>query len=125
MCLCGVLSASQAAFLRHIANTLLLLDGVSPNVLAERMGHSTTRMTLDTYGHVLAGSQRLAVDKLNRLFDPSPEFGGQMVVKEATITTAFTPQAKRKLNVIKALSMVEMRGLEPLTPCLQSRCSTS
>ncbi len=23
------------------------------------------------------------------------------------------------------LSLVEMRGLEPLTPCLQSRCSTS
>jgi integrase len=42
--------------LRHTANTLLLLAGVRANVVAERMGHSTTRMTLDTYGHVMAGS---------------------------------------------------------------------
>jgi|SRR5580700_183700 integrase len=111
--------------LRHTANTLLLLDGVSPNVVAERMGHSTTRMTLDTYGHVMAGSQRIAADKLDRLFAPSLEFGGQMVVKEATIATDLPGQRKQKFNVIRALSMVEMRGLEPLTPCLQSRCSTS
>jgi integrase len=34
--------------LRHTANTLLLSAGVSPNVMAERLGHSDTRMTLDT-----------------------------------------------------------------------------
>lgn len=38
--------------LRHIANSLLLSSGVSVNVAAQRMGHSTTRTTLDRYGHV-------------------------------------------------------------------------
>jgi glutamine synthetase type III len=111
--------------LRHTANTLLLLDGVSANVVAERMGHSTTRMTLDTYGHVMAGSQRIAADKLDRLFAPSGEFGGQMVVKEATIATDFLSRANRKFNVIRALSLVEMWGLEPQTPYMRSKCSTS
>jgi hypothetical protein len=83
-----------------------------------------TRMTLDTYGHVMAGAQRNAADRLDRLFAPSP-FGGQMVVKEATIATDLPGQPKRKFNGIRAFNLVEMRGLEPLTPCLQSRCSTS
>lgn len=54
--------------LRHTANTLLLIEGVSPNVVAQRMGHSSTRMTLDTYGHVLTGAQRAAADKLDAIF---------------------------------------------------------
>jgi hypothetical protein len=89
------------------------------------MGHSTTRMTLDTYGHVMAGSQRLAADKLDRLFSASPEFGGQMVVNEATIATDLPGKRKRKFNVINALRLVEMRGLEPRTPYMRSKCSTS
>jgi hypothetical protein len=107
--------------LRHTANTLLLLDGVSPNILAERMGHSTTRMTLDTYGHVLEGAQRIAADTVDRIFAPTPQSGGQAVVKQATVATDLPGQAKRKFNVIKALSLVEMRGLEPRTPYMRIR----
>jgi hypothetical protein len=77
-------------------------------------------MTLDTYGHVLAGSQRAAADKLDRLFAPSPELGGQMVVKEATVATALPGQKMLKFNVVKALSLVEMWGLEPQTPYMRS-----
>jgi integrase len=111
--------------LRHTADTHLLISGVSPNVVAALMGHSTRRMTLDTYGHVLAGSQRAAADKLDKLFAPSPQFGGQMVVKEATIATDLRGHAKRNFNVVKALSLVEMWGLEPQTPYMRSKCSTS
>jgi hypothetical protein len=88
--------------------------------VAERMGHATTRMTLDTYGHIVDGAPRLAADKLDALFAPSPEFGSQMVVKDATIATGLPGQAKRKFNVIKALSLVEMRGLEPPTPYMRN-----
>ena len=71
--------------LRHIANSYLLASGESPNVVAERMGHASTRMTLDTYGHVLAGAQRAAADKIQQFLGSPASDGGQPVVKEAMI----------------------------------------
>ncbi|MFZ5597848.1 MAG: tyrosine-type recombinase/integrase [Bacillota bacterium] len=52
--------------LRHTHATLLLKEGVSPKVVAERLGHSTTRLTLDTYSHVVPGMQRDAALKLEK-----------------------------------------------------------
>lgn len=62
----------------------------------------------------MAGSQRIAADRLDRLFAPSFEFGGQMVVKEATIPTDLSKIAIPKFNVIKALSLVEMGRFLPI-----------
>lgn len=39
--------------LRHSAATILLVEGVHPKVVQERLGHSTVAMTLDVYSHVL------------------------------------------------------------------------
>ena len=39
--------------LRHTCATLLLLAGVNPKVVSERLGHSSIRETMDTYSHVL------------------------------------------------------------------------
>jgi hypothetical protein len=63
----------------------------------------------------------MAADKFDRLFAPSLEFGGQIVVKGATIATDFLNRANRKLNVSRALSLVEMGGLEPRAPYMRSR----
>ena len=46
--------------LRHTHATALLAAGVHPKVAAERLGHSSTRQTLDTYSHVLPGMQEEA-----------------------------------------------------------------
>lgn len=55
--------------LRHTHATLLLAQGVHPKVAAERLGHATTRMTLDVYSHVLPGMQAEATVKIaNALF---------------------------------------------------------
>lgn len=51
--------------LRHTAATMLLREGVHPKIVAERLGHSTTRLTLDTYSHVLPGMQEDAVSKID------------------------------------------------------------
>jgi integrase len=53
--------------LRHTCATLLLAAGENPKVVSERLGHSTVRMTLDTYSHVLPDMQRSATEKLARL----------------------------------------------------------
>ena len=50
--------------LRHTCATLLMAAGENAKVVSERLGHTTTRMTLDTYTHVLSGMQQTATDKL-------------------------------------------------------------
>ena len=46
--------------LRHTHATLMLMHGVHPKVVSERLGHSTITITLDTYSHVLPGLQEAA-----------------------------------------------------------------
>jgi len=43
--------------LRHCHASHLLKAGVNPRVVSERLGHSSVRLTLDTYSHVLPGLQ--------------------------------------------------------------------
>ena len=51
--------------LRHTHATLLLLAGVHPKVVSERLGHSSVAITLDVYSHVLPGMQQEAAQKLD------------------------------------------------------------
>lgn len=53
--------------LRHTHATWLLEKGVHPKVVAERLGHSSIRITLDTYSHVIQGMQKIAVNKLDEI----------------------------------------------------------
>ncbi len=53
--------------LRHTNATLLLLQGVHPKIVAERLGHSTVSMTMDIYSHVLPRMGKAAADKLEAL----------------------------------------------------------
>ena len=53
--------------LRHTCATLLLLAGVHPKVVAERLGHSSIRETMDTYSHVLPNMQKQASDALGAM----------------------------------------------------------
>jgi len=58
--------------LRHGHATLMLLQGVHPKVVSERLGHASIGITLDTYSHVLPTMQAEAVRAFDRLF-PAPE----------------------------------------------------
>lgn len=49
--------------LRHTHATILLLAGVHPKIVSERLGHSSVSITLDTYSHVLPGLQKAAAAK--------------------------------------------------------------
>lgn len=53
--------------LRHTHATLLLKEGIHVKVVAERLGHSNTRMTLDTYSHVQPNMQAEAANAINTL----------------------------------------------------------
>lgn len=54
--------------LRHAHATLMLLQGVHPKVVSERLGHASVGITLDTYSHVLPSMQEQAVEAFDRLF---------------------------------------------------------
>lgn len=54
--------------LRHTHATLLLLEGVNPKIVQERLGHANIQMTLDTYSHLLPDTQEVAVKAVERLF---------------------------------------------------------
>ena len=50
---------------RHTHASLMMLQGVNPKVVSERLGHASVLITLDTYSHVLPGIQEAAA----RAFD--------------------------------------------------------
>jgi len=55
--------------LRHTHATLLLLQGVNPKIVQERLGHSSISLTLDTYSHVLPNMQKQVTKELDNIFN--------------------------------------------------------
>ena len=53
--------------LRHNCATLLLAGGENPKVVSGRLGHSSVKMTLDTYSHALPVIQQSASERLDDL----------------------------------------------------------
>jgi integrase len=49
--------------------TLMLLEGIHPKVVSERLGHATINITLDTYTHILPSMQAEAADAIDRLLN--------------------------------------------------------
>jgi integrase len=53
--------------LRHTCASLLLIHGVNPKIVSERLGHSSVVQTLDTYSHVLPHLQADATEIMNQI----------------------------------------------------------
>lgn len=54
--------------LRHTHATMLAALGANIKAVQERLGHSTTRMTLDVYSHVTSSMQDQAVAALDAFY---------------------------------------------------------
>jgi integrase len=54
--------------LRHTHASLLIAEGVHPKKIAERLGHSSIKLTMDTYGHLFEGSDQESSERMERLF---------------------------------------------------------
>jgi hypothetical protein len=52
-------------WLRHTFASLLLQQGESLVYVKEQMGYSSIQITVDTYGHLVPGGNRQAVDRLD------------------------------------------------------------
>jgi hypothetical protein len=51
--------------LRHTFASLLLQQGESVVYVKEQLGHASIQITVDTYGHLIPGANRAAVDRLD------------------------------------------------------------
>ena len=67
--------------LRHTHATLLLLAGVHPKVVSERLGHSSISITLDVYSHVLPNMQQEAAERLDAMLYSTGKPEGAEYVK--------------------------------------------
>lgn len=66
----GKIGAYNVRFhdLRHTHASYLLMKGVNPKVVQERLGHATILITLDTYSHLIPSMQQTAVAATDELF---------------------------------------------------------
>ena len=53
--------------LRHLHSTLLLVAGIHPKIVQERLGHSRIDITMDIYSHVIPGMQKPAAAEMDRI----------------------------------------------------------
>ena len=86
--------------LRHTAATNMLVLGIHPKVVAERLGHSSTRMTMDVYSHVVPALESDAAGKvdgaLRRIFGEHPSAFGQN--GDATLTKENAAKGLRRMG---------------------------
>ncbi len=54
--------------LRHTAASLMIASGSDAQLIAQQLGHSSIAITMDRYGHLLPGMQRMLADRLASVF---------------------------------------------------------
>ncbi len=111
--------------LRHTANSLLIQAGGDPLAIAGSLGHSDTRMMFERYGHLFGHSAQRVAQIADRVFDDLGPNCRTSVVNAADRFGLPSNVKTRKALRHAGLRLVEMRGLEPPTPYMRSKCSTS
>jgi len=76
--------------LRHTFASLLIQQGESLAYVKDQMGHHSIRITVDTYGHLVPGGNRQAVDRLDGLENAT--------IRNLSATTPANPVLKRVGN---------------------------
>ncbi len=102
--------------LRHTFGSRLLQNGESPVYVKDQMGHHSIKVNVDIYGHLVPGSNRAAVDRL----DVTGRHPG--VTASSNLTSDDVMGAPEVRDAIEE-GLVELRGFEPLTPRLPALCS--
>ena len=104
---------------RTCASLLVELD-VHPRVAMQILRHSQIAVTMDIYSQVASAITRKALAKLAA---GSIRAGVEPCC--CSLLLQLRPRRPGRGRVKPALTRVEPTGLEPVTPCLQSRCATN
>lgn len=54
--------------LRHTAASVMIMQGIHAKTISERLGHSSIKITMDIYGHVMQETDQGAADSMDFLF---------------------------------------------------------
>ncbi len=71
--------------LRHTFASLLIQNGESLAYVRDQMGHASITLTVDTYGHLVPGSNRAAVDRLDAPSGRIPAASAKKLTKSKTV----------------------------------------
>jgi hypothetical protein len=103
--------------MRHQAITELAESGASEQTIMSVSGHVSRKM-LEHYSHIRLEAKREAVRVLSRV--RTTEETEVHVTERVTVATENEKAIPQPLK-----NLVDVTGIEPATPCLQSRCSPS
>jgi integrase len=67
--------------LRHTHAAMLIAQGEHPKVIQNRLGHSSIKVTLDTYGHLFEGLDEAAAERLDAVFPKTLQRGSAPMIK--------------------------------------------
>lgn len=88
--------------LRHTHASLLLKSGIHPKIVQERLGHSSIKVTLDIYSHVLPNLQEAALKNI----------GSSILGEKSANNKAITSFPKKSFRAIKVRRMLEVPSLK-------------
>jgi integrase len=82
--------------------SLLINEGVHPKKISERLGHSSIKLTMDTYGHLFEGSDRDSAEKMEKLFGGEPKTGGVLTMPDRSRVADKTADKNMKARLQRA-----------------------
>jgi integrase len=88
--------------LRHTHASLLIHEGVHPKKISERLGHSSIKLTMDTYGHSFEGSDRDSAEKMEKLFGGEPKGPRLLTMPDRSRTADKTADKNTKARIARA-----------------------
>jgi integrase len=107
--------------LRHTAASLAIKAGANVKAVQRMLGHASAAMTLDRYADLFDDDLDDVADRLDALRAASRKRVADFLRTEAP--SEGSPEPPTEVN--PQVRGVETRGIEPLTPALQRRCSAN
>ncbi len=107
--------------LRHTAASLAIKAGANVKAVQRMLGHASAAMTLDRYADLFDDDLDDVADRLDALRAASRGRVADFLRTETP--SEGSPEPPTEVN--PQVRGVETRGIEPLTPALQRRCSAN
>src|SRR5215218_3618570 len=111
--------------LRHTAASLAIKAGANVKAVQRMLGHASAAMTLDRYADLFDDDLDDVADRLDALRSTTLRTFADFLRTGPDPGRSEEPPETAKPQVNHAGEEVETRGIEPLTPALQRRCSAN
>jgi integrase len=102
MCQANGLPKLRLYDLRHTHASLLIHEGVHPKKISERLGHSSIKLTMDTYGHLFEGSDQESAEKMEKLFAAEPKAPRVLTMPDRSRVADKTADKNTKARLVRA-----------------------